>query len=505
MIKSARRTLTSARKRKLYEQLRERQAAQGLNPFKRPTLSNSKSDYKNVEEEVQDRQTVVEEQLKAFRVMLPTLLKRFSKIEDPRDPKTTKHKLTVVLLYGLLCFVFQMSSRREANRKMSKPQFLENLHILIPELKSLPHADTLNRLLVGVEEDVEQILDAYVELIKKFMRKKTFRRYLVERCYAIAIDGTLKFKRDYPWAEECLSRRVSDAEEENHYYYVYVLEADFVFANGLVIPCLSEFLAYPDYAALLESKQDCELKAFYRLAARLKKYFPRLPIMVLLDGLYANGPVFELCRRYNWQFMIVLQDNSLPQVWEEAAGLKKLQPENTLERIWGDRRQRFWWVNEIYYYYGQNQRKKQVLHLVVCEESWEEVDLASQRIVEKKSKHAWVSSSPLSTQNIHRRCNLLARHRWSIENNILVEKHHGYSYEHCFSYDWNAMKGFHYLMRIAHMMNAVAHKTVYLAQKVLRMGTRGLIDFFFETLSNPWLDASRIQKLLSAKYQLRLD
>ncbi len=504
MIKLARRSFTRARKRELYMQLRERQAAQNLNPFKRPTLPNSKSSYKNVGEEAQDRQKVAEEQLKAFRVMLPALLNRFGKIEDPRNPKTTKHRLTVVLLYGLLCFVFQMSSRREANRKMSKPQLLENLHNLIPELKSLPHADTLNRLLVGIE-DVEQILDAHIELIRKFIRKKTFRRYLIQRCYAIAIDGTQKFKRDYPWTEECLSRRIGDSGEEQHYYYVYVLEADLVFAGGLVIPCLSEFLTYPDYAAFMESKQDCELKAFYRLADRLKRYFPRLPIIVLLDGLYANGPVFELCRRYNWQFMIVLQDSSLPQVWEEAAGLRKLQPENTLERTWGNRRQRFWWVNEIYYYYGPNQRKKQVLHLVVCEEIWEEVDPVNQRIAQKKSKHAWVSSKPLSPQNIHRRCNLLARHRWSIENNILAEKRQGYSYEHCFSYDWNAMKGFHYLMRIAHMMNAMAHKTLYLAQKVRLMGHRGLINFFFETLSNPWLDTSRIQQLLFSRYQLRLD
>lgn len=504
MSKPGHRPYSRAAKKELFEQLRMRQAAQNLNRVKRPTLSNGKSIYQSIEDEQRDRQAVVEEQLKAFRVMLPTLLKRLSKIKDPRNPQTIKHKLTVVLLYGLLCFVFQMSSRREANRKMTRPMFLDNLMELFPELKSSPHADTLNRLLVGLEEDVEQILDAHVELMKKFMSNKTFRRYLIERCYTIAIDGTQKLRRDYRWSEECLKRRVNDADGENIQYYVYVLEADLVFTGGLVIPCLSEFLEYPEYA-LLESKQDCELKAFYRLAARLKKYFPRLPITVLLDGLYANGPVFELCRRYNWQFMIVLQDGSLPSVWEEAIGLSKLQPENTLEQSWGERRQSFWWVNEIYYYYGLNRRKKQVLHLVVCEERWEEVDHASLKIVEKKSKHAWVSSRPLTRENVHRRCNLLARHRWGIENNVLVEKHHGYRYEHCFSYDWNAMKGFHYLMRIAHMMNTLAHRTIYLAKKVLVMGNRGLIDFFFETLSGPWLEVGRIRQLLSTKYQFRLE
>jgi hypothetical protein len=31
----------------------------------------------------------------------------------------------------------------------------------------------------------------------------------------------------------------------------------------------------------------------------------------------------ELCRQYNWDFMIVLQDGSLPSVWEEIEGLKR--------------------------------------------------------------------------------------------------------------------------------------------------------------------------------------
>ena len=70
--------------------------------------------------------------------------------------------------------------------------------------------------------------------------------------------------------------------------------------------------------------------------------------MVLLDGLYPNGPMMESCGKYNWQFMIVLQDGNLPQVWEEYRGLKKLlEPQDRLENLWGDRHQRFHWVNDI--------------------------------------------------------------------------------------------------------------------------------------------------------------
>ena len=38
---------------------------------------------------------------------------------------------------------------------------------------------------------------------------------------------------------------------------------------------MTEFIENKDLSA---DKQDCELKAFYRLARRLKQRFPRLPV-----------------------------------------------------------------------------------------------------------------------------------------------------------------------------------------------------------------------------------
>jgi hypothetical protein len=124
------------------------------------------------------------------------------------------------------------------------------------------------------------------------------------------------------------------------------LEANLAFQNGMVIPLLSEVLS-ASAGDRQKNKQDCEQKAFHRLAQRLKKCFSHLPILVLLDGLYPHGPIRELCCRHHWDFMIVLQDQSLPSVWEEIRGLKALQSQNRWSQQWGDRQQQFWWVNEI--------------------------------------------------------------------------------------------------------------------------------------------------------------
>jgi hypothetical protein len=460
-----------------------------------------------VEAEQQARQEAVEEQLKIYRSVLPTLLKRLGKIRDPRNPKTIRHKLTVLMLYGILAFVFQMASRREANRQMSLPMFQENLRRLFPELESLPHQDTLNRLLARIK--VEEIEVSLIALVQRLIRQKKFYRYLVSNCYPVAIDGSQKLVRDGLWNEECLERQVQGEPEEGSsrtktQYSVYVLEANLAFAQGMTIPLLSEFLSYSS-GDQERNKQDCELKAFYRLARRLKAYFPRLPIMVLLDGLYANGPVMELCRRYGWQFMIVLQDDSLSSVWEEVQGLGQLERNNHLKQNWGERRQHFHWVNQIEYRYGDHERRKQIIHVVICEEEWEEVPTDSSTIVTKRSRHAWISSEPLSRENVHERCNLGARHRWGIENSFLVEKRQGYQYEHDFSQHWNALRGYHFLMRLGHLLNVLVQNAARLSGMVRRWGLRGLIQFLRETCSGPWLEAARIEHLIATPCQMRLE
>jgi hypothetical protein len=509
----ARQALKAERKarKQAQRQLRQRQQAEGLSVPLRPSLPNRKCPYQTEEEERSARLEAVGQQVKVYRAMLPVLLNRLSKIADPRNPRKIRHKLTVLMIYGILCFAFQMSSRREANQKMTRPVFEANLRQLFPDLEELPHQDTLARLLARI--DVAQIEQAHLDMIGQLIRGKKFRRYLIAGCYPIAIDGTQKFTRAQCWDAGCLERKVGSKKEGDPHpepekqYYVYVLEANLAFQNGMVIPLLSEVLSDTE-GEHPKDKQDCEQRAFQRLAQRLKQCFSHLPILLLLDGLYPNGPIIEQCRQNNWDFMIVLQDGSLPTVWEEIQGLKKLQPEPAWTQNWGDRRQRFRWFNDIEYVYADpaTQRPKQhQLHVVICEESWEEIAPESTAVVPKASRHVWISAEPLHRGNVHPRCNLGARHRWGIESGLLVEKHHGYQYEHCFSYDWEAMRGYHYLMRLGHALNVLARYSAALAKYVRDLGVRGLIDFVRQTIAGPWLKVEELQQIATAPCQIRLE
>jgi len=254
-------------RKKAQRELRQRQKEQGLSAPEKPSQSNRTCPYQTQEEERAARVDAVGQQVKVYRAMLPVLLKRLSKVSDPRNPRKLRHKLTVLWIYGILCFAFQMSSRRKANQEMTRPVFEANLRQLFPDLEELPHQDTLARLLI-------------------------------------------------------------------------------------------------------------------------------------------------------------------------------------------------------------------------CEESWEEIAPGGTEVVKKTSRHAWLSDQPLHRNNVHSRCNLGARHRWGIETGFLVEKHHGYQYQPCFSYDWVTMRGYHYLMRLGHALNILAHYSHALANHVRDLGARGLIEFVRSTIED---------------------
>ena len=189
-------------RKKAAKQLLQTQRAKGLAPAVGPSISNAKSSYQSEQEEKHARLTAVSEQHRILQANLPVLLRGLSKIADPRNAKKIKYKLTMVMIYGILTFVYQMASRREANRKMTLPMFVKNLKMLFPEIEQLPHNDTLMRLLERI--DVSEIEKAQLELVRSLIRKKKFIRYLINAHYPVAIDGTQKFVRNYLWSEECL-------------------------------------------------------------------------------------------------------------------------------------------------------------------------------------------------------------------------------------------------------------------------------------------------------------
>lgn len=466
-------------------------------------LPNRKSNLSTVAGELEDRQKTAENATAIYYKMLSVLLPKLAQIKDPRNPLKIKHKITTLLIYGCLISMLHIGSRRNANRELSTPIVFENLKTMFPDLETIPHADTLARLLERVE--VSEIQDSMIELLKTLIKKKKFNNYLYKKSFIIAVDGTQKFFRGYKWSDECLKRHVG-GEKRIPQYYCYVLEAVMILGNGIVLPVTSEFVDDIKYNSP-EEKQDCEIKGFYRLAYKLKKIFRNMKIILVADGLYACGPVITKCREYKWQYMICLKKDRIPNVWKEALALMKINPENSLKCYWGDREQIYKWANAIEYEYLIGKiKKREILNVVICNETWEENHSRSTKKIEfKETQYAWLSSKEITEKNVFTMCTKIARGRWKIENNILKEKHQGYEYEHCYSYNWNAMKGFQYLMKIGHFLNALATNSEILIEKVNELGIRGFINSIKKICEGSPLDKYRIENARNRRFNWKLD
>src|SRR5205823_1138055 len=107
-------------RREARRKLRERQAAEGLEPQPKATIGKGKSERETVEEEKRARQETTEEQLRVYRCVLPRLLKRLAKIPDPGEParadRTTHPQQEILSLpdFALLSHRYRWDREAEA-------------------------------------------------------------------------------------------------------------------------------------------------------------------------------------------------------------------------------------------------------------------------------------------------------------------------------------------------------------------------------------------------------
>ena len=79
-----------------------------MNTDNNRNIQNRKCSYENAEQEIEARHQVGAEVIKVYRKILPDLLKDLSKIEDPRNPQKIKHTHVMLMLYGILLYVFHV-------------------------------------------------------------------------------------------------------------------------------------------------------------------------------------------------------------------------------------------------------------------------------------------------------------------------------------------------------------------------------------------------------------
>jgi hypothetical protein len=67
------------------------------------------------------------------------------------------------------------------------------------------------------------------------------------------------------------------------------------------------------------------------------------------------------------------------------------------------------------------------------------------------------------------------------------------------------MRGYHLLMRLAHVFNTLARFTRQLRDLFRQFGVRGAISFIRTSCAAPWLDSARMRGLLAEPFLLQLE
>ena len=224
---------------------------------------------------------------KIIKQYFPDLSKKLNELTDTRHQSYVEYQMSVITITRLLGLLCGIKSMRETTEKLDTEETIKNIgNILGIELEEIPHYDTINNVFEQI--NIEELRKIQKYMVNRLIRSKMFDKYRFKgRYFQIVIDGTsmMKFKKRH--CKHCL-KRVHNEGKENEYsiYYHYVLEAKLV-VGDIVISLDSEFVE------------------------RIKKEYPKLPIVITGDALYACEPVIKRCKENKWEYIIRLKKDRL--------------------------------------------------------------------------------------------------------------------------------------------------------------------------------------------------
>ena len=357
----------------------------------------------------------------------PELFARFAEVDDPGNQSYIEYPVRVMLGSMYYKCIGGISSMQEMTRKFNDDAVVEDPYSFMSEEKKeyLPHGVTENEFWARLNpEELEKIQK---DIAYSMIRRKTFDDARVLKRWQIIVDATELDEGYQKKNEYYLSRCYNHGEaDEFTKYHRSVLEAKLYPGNNLVCNIASEPIQNSEeYIDQSEEKikLDCESKAFIRLAEKIKKRFPRLPIIITADGLYVSQKVIQTCTDNGWNYIICYTEGSASSIAKEYPSL----PEK--EKI----------GSEIEY---QNQIMFQNTDVNLIYYTEKKIKPDGK---EQTTEFAWITDITITKNNTRKIVNA-GRNRWKIENQgFNRQKHWRGNIEHACSWNEQAQKN-HYLM-----------------------------------------------------------
>ena len=411
--------------------------------------------------------------VKIIKQYFPFLTEKLEELTDERHQSYTEYTMATITITRLLTLLCGIKSMKQGTEKFNTEETIKNIsNLLEMKLEELPHYDTINNVFEKIE--IEQLRDIQKYMVTRLIRSKMFDKNRFKgRYFQIVVDGTglATFKERH--CKNCLKKTYNKGQENEYsIYYHYVLEAKLV-VGDIVISIDTEFVENEEEKV---EKQDCELRAFYRMSKRIKKEYPKLPIIISGDALYACEPVMEICSNNRWEYILRLKEERIKRLGEEIKGIEKAEKEEKVIKYW----------NNIKYGEVEFEKEANVLKLY-------------EKKKDKNTEFMWITSFKVTEKNKEELI-YYGRQRWKIENEgFNMQKNGTFDIEHIYCKNYNAMKAHYFFIQFAHTIRQLLEKGLKYV-KELKMSIKEVSAAITQTLTHKIFNLTEHNKI-----QLRFD
>ena len=379
----------------------------------------------------------------------PAFNQYLNKVDDFRRNDRIIYPLRFIVFLCVLSRLMKNDANRDTDNEQDEPVFLDNVNKLSDcDMKRLPHSDTLKYLMEGLAP--KEFASMRNKLVGRLIRNKVLDNMRVDseltgaKHFLVALDGV-----HYHTSHRNLphSTHKTHTADKTVDYMLTALEAQIVSPEGLRFSLMTEFIENPEEY----NKQDCEIKAAKRLCVKLKEHYPRLPIIILLDGLYLCEDIVNLCKKNHWGLSVTVNDKTAAFL---AVAEKKIasDPRHRIEG--NDPRdgspRTVTWCNHVKYKFGKTNVNLNVVIMKKINKKG------------KMEKFVYATTIFLHKRSVIQVLDTICRARWQIEESFKVQKCHGLGLKEAFGTVGNAGQNYYHIVQIAHIiLELMLHSSLF--------------------------------------------
>lgn len=432
----------------------------------------------------------------SFDAVRCLLSRTFHQMPDRRASDQVRYPMHDTLMSAYAMFFFQYPSLLKYQQVMKQQRQRCNLETIFG-VHAVPSDTQMRQILDGAPSDpLRRLLSVLFERVRRAGWSERFKTSLPEGdFYTMVLDGS---EHLHSTTIECpLCLRQSDANGTVHSSHKVLCGTLVKASSHQILPIEVEAIQNGDG----QDKQDCELKAAYRLVPRLRREHPKLPLIVCGDDLFAHEPMVALLSANRMRYVLVAKPSSHKELfeWVEDLDERGFVEHGRYEEGSGPKIKR----REIEY------RIARQVPISDARKAWVTfVEIWVRDIRGELLYHnSWITDLEVTRETVAQVARI-GRSRWKIENeHFNVHKNGGYELEHNYGHGRQGLAFVFYLLNllafVTHQILAMGDRLYQQARTVdtlkelwngLRMLMRKVLFESWTRMLEFWLDDSLPEK-----------